>query len=140
MAERAMDNLRPGKGAAFVKGQLRRLPQSHDDWEVGFGAIEEPHGPWLGVVVEPRSTALLASLVVESPPTVNDLATLLADAMNRPALGDACRPRSVRLLDEATWAELHPHLVDLGIKVMVEPHLPTCELVVREFLDELRKR
>lgn len=89
---KATENLKLGKGAAFVKSRLRRLPQNDDVWEAGFGPLEEGV-TWIGLVVCPASGAILASEFGESVPTVNDLAALVAHAMRRPAFGsvDAIR-------------------------------------------------
>ncbi len=135
-AERCL--LKLGKGAAFVKSQLRRLPQNDDVWEADFGLLEEG-GTWLGLVVCPPSGAILASDFYENSPNVNDLASLLAHAMRRPALGNASRPCRVRLPDNPAWAELHPHLRELGIEVEAAKRLKACQTALREFRQELRK-
>jgi hypothetical protein len=36
------DNLKLGKGAAFVKSQLKRLRQEDEMWEADFRAIPKP--------------------------------------------------------------------------------------------------
>ena len=41
--------LKLGKGAAFVKSRLRRLPQDDDVWEADF--LREADY-WMGVVIE----------------------------------------------------------------------------------------
>src|SRR4051795_1894394 len=84
--------LKLGKGSAFVKSKLRHLPQADDVWEVDFQPVPEqvwkqlPRGePWLGLVVSVPEHLHLANVLLEvPPPTVNDLARLLAHAMNRP--------------------------------------------------------
>ena len=83
---KATENLKLGKGAAFVKSRLRRLPKNDDVWEAGFGPLEEGV-TWIGLVVCPPSGAILASEFSEHVPTVNDLATLLAYAIQRPVCG-----------------------------------------------------
>lgn len=134
----ATDHLKLGKGAAFVKSRLRRLPQNDDVWEADFGPLDEG-GTWLGLVVCPPSGAILASDFCENLPTVNDLATLLAHAMRRPALGAASRPCLVRLPDNPAWAELLPHLRELGVEVETVQRLKASQTALREFRQNLRK-
>jgi hypothetical protein len=130
--------LKLGKGAAFVKRRLRGLPQSDDVWEAGFGAMPSRRGGgWLGVVVSVTDGFILADRCVESPPTVNDLAKLLADAMRRPFVEGAHRPKSIRLHPMQEWNELIPHLEELGIEVVTQDSLPKCEEEIAIFIREV---
>jgi hypothetical protein len=70
--------LKLGKGSAFVKSRLRRLPQSDDVWEADF-LPQADH--WMGLVVEQEHGAVFAMKMLEAAPSVNDLAHLLSDAM-----------------------------------------------------------
>jgi hypothetical protein len=76
------EKLKLGKGAAFVKSRLKRLPQVDEVWEADFEALPEPimqtETHYLGMVVTKKGGTLLADLTVHGRPTVNDLATLLA--------------------------------------------------------------
>ena len=80
--------LRLGKGSAFVKTRLSRLRQENDTWEADFFPIPCSGGKrdsvWMGMVLSQAHDYVLAQRMVEEPPTVNDLARLLADAMQRP--------------------------------------------------------
>lgn len=55
---------RLGKGAAFVKGHLKRLPQGHETWEADFQALPRPidqtQTHYLGMVVTGKDGSLLA--------------------------------------------------------------------------------
>jgi hypothetical protein len=130
------EKLKLGKGAAFVKSRLQRLPQVDDTWEADFQALPKPimqtETHYLGMVVTKKGGALLADL------SVNDLATLLAYAMRRPLEGDARRPRLVRLRGHHQWRELFPILKELGIEVSVERKLPGIEKAYRDYLRRLR--
>src|SRR3954465_14146282 len=90
------EKLRLGKGAAFVKSRLKRLPQVDETWEADFQALPKPimqtETHYLGMVVTKKGGSLLADLPVHARPSVNDLATLLAHAMRRPLDGIAPRP------------------------------------------------
>ena len=97
---REEEKLKLGKGAAFVKGRFKRLRQEDETWEADFQALPKPitqsQTHYLGMVVAPDGS-FLADSHVEGRPTVNDLATLLAQAMRRPLTGKAHRPRRTGL-------------------------------------------
>jgi hypothetical protein len=136
-----------GKGSAFVKSELRYLPRTDDVWEVDFQPVPEqvvkrlPRGePWLGLVVSVPERLHLANVLLEvPPPTVNDLARLLAQAMNRPLVGRAHRPARIHLRDNPQWRELLPHLEQLGIEVVVQDSLPAWDEMALEFFRGMRQ-
>jgi hypothetical protein len=121
--------LKLGKGASFfVKTQLRRLRQEDDTWEADFFAIpgsDSEHGSvWWGIVLSHDHDNVLAQRMVEKPPTVIDLANLLAEAMRRPLAGFSHRPRCLLLGARPEWAELLPHLKQVGIEAVAQDALP----------------
>ena len=135
------EKLKLGKGAAFVKSRLKRLPAGDDVWEADFQALPKPSMQnlthYLGVVVAQEGN-LLADLPVHGRPTVNDLATLLANAMRRPLDGNARRPKLLRLRGHHQWRELFPVLKELDIEVSVERKLPGIEGAYLAHLRRLR--
>ena len=135
------ERLKLGKGVAFVKSRLKRLPEGGDIWEADFEALPKPITQntthYLGMVVT-EDGSLLADLPVRGRPSVNDLATLLANAMRRPLDGNARRPRLVRLRGHHQWRELFPALKELDIEVSVERKLPGIETAYRDHLRRLR--
>ncbi len=136
------EKLKLGKGVAFVKGRLKRLPQGGDVWEADFEALPKPimqtETHYLGMVVTQEDGSLLADLPVQGRPSVNDLATLLANAMRRPLDGAARRPKLVRLRGHRQWRELFPALKELGVEVSVERKSPAVEKAYRDYLRRLR--
>jgi hypothetical protein len=136
------ERLKLGKGAAFVKSRLNRLPQADEVWEADFQAlpkpITQPETHYLGMVVTEGGGSLLADSQVHGRPSVNDLATLLAHAMRRPLDGDARRPKLIRLRGHRQWRELFPVLQELGVDVSVERKLPGIERAYRDYLRQLR--
>lgn len=90
-----------GKGVAFVKSRLKRLPQVGENWEADFKALPKPLSQnethYLGLVVVRDERSVLAEEQIEQTPDVNDLATLLAHAMRRPLHGRGHRPKRVRV-------------------------------------------
>jgi hypothetical protein len=122
------DRLKLGKGVAFVKSQLRRLRQEDDAWEADFFPIPCSDGKrecvWSGMVLSHAHEYVLAQRTFEEPPTVNDLARLLADAMQRPMAGRVHRPKTLYLRAKPEWAELLPHLKQIAIEVVSQATLP----------------
>jgi hypothetical protein len=116
-------------------------------WEVDFQPIPpqvckrvNQGEPWLGLVVSVPERLHLANLLLEvPPPTVNDLARLLAHAMNRPLVGHAHRPARIYLRDNPKWRELLPHLEQLGIEVVAKDSLPAWDELALEFFRGMRE-
>jgi len=75
------------------------------------------------------------------PPTVNDLANLLAHAMSRPLTGgDRQRPGVIHLRDRPQWQELLPHLRQLGIEVVLADDLPWFDEAVVEWMQQTKRK
>jgi hypothetical protein len=138
------EKLKLGKGAAFVKGRLKSLPESDEVWEADFRALPRPimqsETHYLGMVVTGKVGSLLADSQVHGRPSVNDLATLLAHAMRRPLDGNARRPRLVRMRGHHQWRELFSHLDEIGVRVdvLVGQSLPGIEEAYGAHLRRLR--
>jgi hypothetical protein len=134
------DKLKLGKSSAFVKRDLRLLPLTDAEFESDF-LLDPEHSTehqqaWMGVVIEREHGAVFAMEDVRlPPPTVNDLATLLAHAMQRPPdYEDRQRPRTIYLRDRPQWQELLPHLRQLGIEVILGNDLPRFDEAVIEWM------
>ena len=78
----------------------------------------------MGMALSDSHDYVLAQRNFEEPPTVNDLARLLADAMQRPLAGPIHRPGILYLRAGPKWAELLPHLKQIGIKAVAQDALP----------------
>jgi hypothetical protein len=123
----AIMKLKLGKGSSFVKSRLQRYPQEDAVWEADFQPIpDEEHVEfWLGMVVDQEVGVDLAHQVLDAPPTVNDLAQILAEAIQRPIIeGSRHRPSTILLRDDPQWEELLPHLRELSIEVVKIDTLP----------------
>lgn len=136
------DRLKLGKGTAFVKSRIARLPACEEVWEADFRALPQPLAQsethYVGLVATKKGGHLLADLSVHGKPSVNDLATLLAHAMRRPLDGEARRPRTVNLKAARPWRELIAALEGLGIGVAVERKLAKIDGIFRALLAEFR--
>jgi hypothetical protein len=132
-----------GKGAAFVKSRLKRLPQEDESWEADFRALPKPLSQnqthYLGLVVVQGEGSVLAEEQVEHTPEVNDLATLLAHAMRRPLTGPGHRPRRVRVRKNPRWPELFPHLREIGVETVVDCDLDTLRTAYHDHLRRVRE-
>jgi uncharacterized protein DUF6930 len=123
MREEQDHKLKLGKGSFFVKSQLRRLCQEDDIWEADFFPMPQ-HDLWIGLVIGHTDDFVLAHRTIEEPPTVNDLAQLLAEAMRRPLVEFAHRPRTLYIRERPEWVELLPHLKQVGIQTVYQNRLP----------------
>jgi hypothetical protein len=137
-------NLTLGKGATFfVKSRLKRLPQEDETWEADFRALPKPMGQsethYLGMVVAQPHGDYLAELEVNGRPSVNDLAALLAQAMRRPFTEGAHRPCRLHVRGHRQWAELFPHLSEIGIDVSVRQELPKVKKAYEDYLRQMRQ-
>jgi hypothetical protein len=125
------EKLKLGKGAAFVKSRIGRLPRVDETWEADFQALPKPIDQsvthYRGMVVTKEDGSLLSESEVHGRPSVNDLATLLAHAMRRPLEGGSRRHGLIRLRGHHQWRELFPVLKELGVEVSVERELPGIE-------------
>ena len=140
------EHLKLGKSSAFVKRDIRRLPLTEAEFEADFffdpRFSSKRREVWLGMVIEREFDALLAMENVEwRPPTVNDLATLLARAMLRPPeVEDPQRPSTIYLRDRPQWQELLPHLQQLGMTVVLADDLPKFDEAVIEWMQETKEK
>ena len=134
------DKLKLGKGSGFVKRDLRLLPLTDAEYEADFwfdaASSTKRRELWMGMVIVRELDSLRTIRdVAWPPPTVNDLANFLANAMSRPLSGgDRQRPRAIHLRDRPQWQELLPHLQQLGIEVVLADELPWLDRAVVEFL------
>ncbi|TVS20823.1 MAG: hypothetical protein EA424_02000 [Planctomycetaceae bacterium] len=133
------DKLKLGKGSRFVKRDLRLLPLTEAEFEADFFLVPSSTRPqelWMGMVITREFDDVLAMDDVQfPPPTVNNLANLLAHAMLRPLTDrDRQRPQRIHLRDRPQWPELFPHLKQLGIEVVLADDLPWFDEAVLEFV------
>jgi hypothetical protein len=143
LLENEPDKLRLGKGVAFVKSHLRRLPLGDDVWEADFmwalSTLNPRETVWVGLIVH-RDGWVVTERMMDQSPTVNDMAALLARAMQGPYDQDPRRPQIIRLRARREWQELHPHLAQLGIKVIAAPRLDQWDKAFKETYRQVAKK
>ncbi len=131
---RERHQLKLGPGTGFVKSRLKKLPQKAVTWEVDFPKLPQPmmqeETHYIGLVVSEKSSRVLAELLIQSVPTVNDLAKLLGQAMKE----SGHRPRHLRCGSPAHWRELFPALEELGIEVEVQRRLLLVKQAYKEYV------
>ena len=128
-----------------MKSRLSRLPRTDEVWEADIQPISvrgwnaRRHGElWLGMVLTRLENFHLALLAHEEAPTVNDLANLLAKAMERPWVMGARRPARILLRNNPQWQELIPHLRQLKIEVETQEELPLWDDAAAEYVRKLK--
>lgn len=135
--------LKLGKGAAFVKSQLKRLRQEDETWEADFRALPKPMMQtathYVGMVLSQPDGFLLAETEINQSPTVNDLAALLAHAMKRPLVEGQHRPSRILLRGNPKWRPLFPALKEIGVEVVLADELPIVAEALAEFLAHMKK-
>jgi hypothetical protein len=141
------DKLKLGKSSsAFVKKDLRPLPLTEVEFEADFflslESASKRQEVWTGMVIEREFGGVLAMEDVPSPPpTVNNLANLLAHAMLRPLDGgDRQRPSMIYLWDRPQWQELLPHLRQLGMGVVLGDDLPRFDEAVIDWMAQTKRK
>ncbi|MHC5539996.1 DUF6930 domain-containing protein [Singulisphaera rosea] len=139
------DRLILGKTSHFVKSRLSRLPRTDEVWEADIQPISvqgwnaRRHGElWLGMVLTRLEDFHLALLAHEEAPTINDLANLLAKAMERPWTMGARRPARLILRNNPQWQELIPHLGQLKIEVETQGELPLWDDAAADYVRKLK--
>ncbi|QDU93712.1 DUF6930 domain-containing protein [Lignipirellula cremea] len=137
------EQLKLGKGAAFVKSQLKRMRQKDETWEADFRALPKPimqtATHYVGMVLSQPDGFLLAHSEISQSPTVNDLATLLAHAMKRPLVEGQHRPSRILLRKNPKWKSLLSALTDIGVQVDLVGELPIVDLEFNEFLAHMNE-
>ena len=79
--------------------------------------------------------------VLEHVPTLNDLADLLANAMQGPLSEEGRgRAEAIHLRNNPEWEELFPHLRQLKIEVVVTEALPKLDDVVADLIQYLQAK
>lgn len=138
------DKLKLGKPSLFIKKRLRTLRPTDAEFEADFffdRRFSEKDGDvWIGIVVERELGAVLALENVRfRPPTVNDLAAILANAMLRPLTQTGRQlPSIIHLRHRPQWQELLPHLQQLGVQVGLAEELPVFDLAAAEWIFKTR--
>jgi hypothetical protein len=135
--------LKLGKGNAFIKSRLRMRLLWEDVWEADYvpALIQSRrwkiHGNhWLGMVISQSEDLILADEILDRPPSVNDMARLLASAMEAPLVVEPHRPGEIHLRTDSHWSALLPHLAELGIEVVLDEKLPRLEKASDDFFAE----
>lgn len=131
---RQAKKLKLGDGATFDTTRLKELPQENETWEADFEALPKPFTQnerhHLDMVITKTDGSILAAMQVKGSPTVDDMATMLANAMLFPLTADAHRPSRIYVREHTPWDEVYSHLREIGIKVSLPALVIPVALVV----------
>ena len=114
---------------------LASLPQRVDEtWQADVQRLtvwvdkeEGPARPWMGLVIDYYSEAILSS-AMESEESPNELLVKAVwQAMKAPAAGDSHRPATIQVAADGQRALLAKHLEQLGIGCTVTSNMPPFE-------------
>ena len=140
MAARKKDR-KLGRSYAFLKHRLLELPQSSLTMEVDFCPLPDIPGVecgfWLGLVVDHHDGSILISSIIEQPPTLDDVADLVAAAISTKV---RCRPKVVLLRDNPEWEGLFPYLHQLKIDALVAEDLLYWDAKAEELMGWIKDR
>jgi hypothetical protein len=140
---RQIEKLNLCEGSVFDTTRLKELPQQNETWEADFEALPKPYSqsktPYLGMIITKTNGSILAERQVEGIPTVNDMATMLSNAMLSPLTGDARRPSRIYVRDHTPWDEVYLYLREIGIKVAIHREFPRIYYALHARLRQLRE-
>lgn len=130
-------------GTAFNTTRLKELPQVNETWEADFEALPKAYTQnkrqYLGMVITKKDGSILAERQVENSPTINDMATMLANAMLCPLTQHARRPARLYVREYTPWDAIYPHLRGLGIKISIHREFPRIYAAFHDRLRQLRQ-
>jgi tetratricopeptide (TPR) repeat protein len=150
---RSQDREAAGKAAApqphgplpMVKRWLTsKLTQDESVFEVGFAQLPEPVRaggelvrPWLVLVADQLSGAILAHAMPQEVPSTNLLWDTLIQAMQSPLAGEAHRPAEVRVSPGEPWEPLRPHLDEVGVRLTAVERVKEVETALHQAIEAL---
>ncbi|HZV04537.1 MAG TPA: hypothetical protein VE999_05560 [Gemmataceae bacterium] len=124
---------------------LKRLPQQGDVWMADCrqlpmyieGEHGQPERPWIILVVSFGQQLILAQQVTEQKPSPKELWDTLAQAMQKPLMGDKQRPVELQIRAHLGWEELHPALQELGIESVTKEELEPIASIVEHLAESI---
>jgi tetratricopeptide (TPR) repeat protein len=140
------------KRALAVKGpaplalaRLKRLPQRGDTWQADCRQLPmyvqdqrgQPARPWITLIVSFSQQLILAQQITEEQPTPEELWDTLAEAVQKPLMGDKQRPAELQVRAGLGWESLQPALEELDIAIVTQEGLPAIEQIVGHLAESL---
>src|SRR5207237_10709605 len=106
--KKQQEDLGPIGPLPIVRQRLRKLPQRADAWQVGWARLSDrvrtdagPVHPWAVLVASETTELILGHALAVEEPTSAVLWDALAQAMERPVVGQGCRPTSLHVRADA---------------------------------------
>ena len=100
--------------------------------------VDDEHGFWLGLVAHHQDGSMLMHTIDQQPPNLDEIAHLLAGAIDWPHTDVRCRPEAVLVRDDPEWQVMVPYLEELGIEVVVTEELLHWDATAEELIDWLK--
>ncbi len=122
----------------LLVARLKRLPRRSDTWQADCRPLPTfikdgsgpPVRPWIILVVSVGQELILGQRLIEEQPTSEQLWDALAEAMQKPLMGDKQRPSELQVRAGVGWEDLHSTLEDLGIRPVTEETLRPIDTIV----------
>jgi hypothetical protein len=120
----------PQFAEATWQADVRQLPA----W-VQIG--DELSRPWVCLVVDAESNAILSTDIVTHAPTKDWLLRGVWQALSSPAIGEPHRPGRIEVATEQARAMLAPALEPAGVDCVADPNLEFVRILVGELTDQI---
>jgi len=127
-----------------VKERLQHLSQVFDVWQADFRPTPqwiriggEPVRPLVVLITSRSDDLILAHEIIDEPPSSDLLWDVLAEAMSKPAAGEAHRPTELQVRSDQRWDKLKPHLDEIGITVVPTEELDQLDAVFSDMARHL---
>jgi len=125
--------------------KLALLPQrSEEVWQavverlpVWLPSDGEPKRPWVCLVADVHSEAILATGIDADESPDDLLLKALWQASSSPAVGEAHLPRSIQVASDREREIVAPHLKPLGVQCVASSDLPNVRRLIGELADHL---
>lgn len=129
---------------AREKRRLLQHPRAPITVEAAFcpfvGVLDNKHDFWLGLVVRQHDGEVLSDMILDEPPSVEDIIGLLTTAMDRPCIDAPCRPEAVFWRQRPGWEELFSFLEEVGVETAVTEDFSCLDKTAEELMDWVRQQ
>ena len=127
----------PKEPLSLIKKWLvKNLPHAQDIWQADFRQVSdwiviggEKVRTWTILVTSRTNDLVLGHTILEDAPSANHLWNGLLQAMQNPVVGEPHRPIQLQVRTDERWANLKPHVEEIGIELVENPTLDQMDVV-----------
>ena len=119
--------------------KLRRLPIEDDTWQADFRQFDrrieiagERVRPWMVLVSSRSRDLVLAHALTEQAPSPEEFWDILAEAMQKPAVGEPHRPTEVQVRGGGVWDGLTTPFESIGVACQPEEVLDQVDALFED--------